>query len=290
LDPSRRTSTCIYLHASSLADSDSPVNWNKRSSQYGSEQSHVPRLGRTADKFNLANGGPSSSGGRFPHDSYYGGRPQSTARIDSQFDFRQGQAAQRESYYADGNQGGYTNGYSPGPNGADRRRYPRTAAEPQFNAPRQQPDPNIYPIPNNHKSYETVASASGSGTSGEQAGYQTDLTSDNSSAERVQAPQRRRQEPTSDYGIGFNQASGYQPAAFTVGVKGPSSNLTSQPSNMYQNEGEANYAPPPVPQKGGMLRKQSTNPPQTNATTEQRPGMGEKRKSWFTRRFSKQQS
>jgi hypothetical protein len=237
--------------------------------------------------FKLANGGAGASAGRFPHDSYYGGRPQSTSRIESTYDLRPAPGAQRDSYYADGPQGGYNNGYSPGPNGADRRRYPRTASEPHFNPPRQQQDPNIYPIPNNHRSYETVASASGSGTSGEAPGYQTDLTSDNSSAERVQAPQRRRQESTIEYGPGFNQNAGYPSSSFTVGVKSPM-NLNSQAASGYQNGGEANHtAPAPLaPTKGGLLRKQSTQTSQPPSAAEQRPA-GDKRKSWFTRKFSK---
>jgi hypothetical protein len=265
------------------------VNWNKRSSTYGSEQAPLPRPGRSADTFKLANGGAGSSGGRFPHDSYYGGRPQSTTRMESMYDLRPAPGAQRDSYYADGPQGGYNNGYSPGPNGADRRRYPRTASEPHFNPPRQQQqDPNIYPIPNNHRSYETVASASGSGTSGEAPGYQTDLTSDNSSAERVQAPQRRRQEQMNDYATGSSQSAGYQSSSYTVGIKSPMS-LNSQSASGYQNAGDANYtAPgPAAPPKGGLLRKQSTQTSQAPSAAEQRPAAGEKRKSWFTRKFSK---
>jgi hypothetical protein len=236
----------------------------------------------------LANGGAGANAARFPQDSYYGGRPQSTSRIESMYDMRPAPGAQRDSYYADGPQGGYNNGYSPGPNGADRRRYPRAASEPHFNPPRQQQDPNIYPIPNNHRSYETVASASGSGTSGEAPGYQTDLTSDNSSAERVQAPQRRRQEQMNDYGSGYNQNAGYPSSSFTVGVKSPM-NLNSQPTNGYQSGGGANYgAPAPAaPSKGGLLRKQSTQTSQPPSAAEQRPAAGEKRKSWFTRKFSK---
>lgn len=196
---------------------------------------------------------------------------------------------QRESYYPEGGpqqQPGYSNSHSPGPNNATRQRYPRTASEPQFNSHRQV-DPNVYPIPSNHPSYETVASASGSGTSGEQAGYQTDLTSDNSSAERVQAPQRRKQEPTNDYGIGFNQNPSYQPAAFTVGVKGPAMNGGNAPVNGYQNNAN-NYGPPPVPMKetrGTILRKPTNQSMAMSGSMDQN---GDKRKSWFSRRFSKQ--
>jgi hypothetical protein len=66
-------------------------------------------------------------------------------------------------------------------------------------------------------------------------------------------------------------------------------NLTSQPASGYQNGREVNYtAPAPVaPTKGGLLRKQSTQTSQPPSAAEQRPAAGDKRKSWFTRKFSK---
>lgn len=217
------------------------------------------------------NPAPSVGGGRFPHDSYYGGRPQSTFRPEEQVNYHQRQSPGpgRDSYFGEGPQG-YSNGYSPGPNNAGRSRYPRTASEPHFNSYRQQADPNVYPIPNNHRSYETVASASGSGTSGEQAGYQTDLTSDNSSAERVQALQRQKREPANDYDMHFSQ----NPAmSFSVGVNG---------SNGYQpGGGPSPGGPAPVPvkeaSKGTLVRKSTT----------QSVDKADKRKSWFSKRFSK---
>lgn len=227
----------------------------------------------------LANSGPNGGGGRFPHDSYYGGRPQSTFRMEEQPNHypRQSPGPGRDSYFGEPPQG-YSNGYSPGPNNAGRQRYPRTASEPQFNAYRQQADPNVYPIPNNHRSYETVASASGSGTSGEQAGYQTDLTSDNSSAERVQALQRQKREPTNDYDIGFSQ----NPAmSFNVGVNGSNMNANPPLANGYQPGGGPSYGGPPVPakeaSKGTLIRK----------STNQSVDKGDKRKSWFSKKFSK---
>jgi hypothetical protein len=229
-----------------------------------------------------ANAGPNGSGGRFPHDSYYGGRPQSTFRLEEQPNHypRQSPGPGRDSYLSEGQQG-YNNGYSPGPNNAGRQRYPRTASEPHFNSYRQQADPGVYPIPNNHQSYETVASASGSGTSGEQAGYQTDLTSDNSSAERVQAVQRQKREPANDYGIGFSQNAAMPTTSFNVGVNGSSVNTNSPLANGYQANGGHDYGAPPVPTKEagkGMLLRKSTN-----QSTEK----VDKRKSWFSKKFSK---
>lgn len=69
------------------------------------------------------------------------------------------------------------------------------------------------------RSYETVAS--GSGTSGDRPGYGTDPTSsDNSSVERQQASPKRQLEPVNDYGIGFNHAADYHPSSFTVSGNG----------------------------------------------------------------------
>lgn len=135
----------------------------------------------------------------------------------------------------------------------------------------------VYPMRSHQRSYETVASTSASGMSGDPVGYQTDPTSsDNSSIERVQSPMTRRQpELINDYGIGFGQNQ-----SFTVGMKAPH-------PVAYQSGGGSggNVMPPPVPQKGGLMRKA---PPVSAAShVQERPGMGEKRKSWFMRRFSK---
>ena len=141
----------------------------------------------------------------------------------------------------------------------------------------------VYPLPHKDRSYETVTSAAGSGGSADPAGYQTDPTSsDNSSIDRrspAKAPQ-----PTNDYGIGFNQSSSYQPKAFTVG--------TNQGFQAGRNSAQPARAPvpqsyssaPPVPMKEHPLNRRPVAPQQP--TLVQRP-MPEKRKSWFTRRFSK---
>ncbi|KAB5551121.1 hypothetical protein GE09DRAFT_1222930 [Coniochaeta sp. 2T2.1] len=262
--------------------------YNRKSYLRSDSESVVASVNPRRNSYYGTNSGPNGGGGRFPHDSYYGGRPQSTFRLEEQqghYHRNSGSGPGRDSYYNEGQHGGYNNGYSqsPGPNNPARQRYPRTASEPQFNSYRQQADPNVYPIPNNHRSYETVASASGSGTSGEQAGYQTDLTSDNSSAERVQAVQRqKRAEPTNDYGIGFSQNPAIPATSFNVGVnQGSNVNSNSPLANGYQVNGGQSYGPPPVPSKeagkGSLLRKS------TNQSTDK----GDKRKSWFSKRFSK---
>ncbi|GAB1310357.1 hypothetical protein MFIFM68171_00567 [Madurella fahalii] len=234
---------------------------------------------------------PDGTSGRFAHDSYYGSRPPSmmySSRPDgSQLDLRTGGMGQRDSYYD--HQPGYGS-YGP-PTQGGRRGWPRMSSEPQYGSAYRQQTPNEYPIPSNHRSYETVTSASGSGSSGEPAGYQTDPTSsDNSSIERVQSVPKRQQEPANDYGIGFSQSATYQPQAFTVGMRGPgmSDGGISNP----QVSGALNYggsvAAPPVPEKdqGQMLRK-PISAAGVQQRPQQRPAEPEKRKSWFVRRFSK---
>ncbi|OTA86759.1 hypothetical protein M434DRAFT_15690 [Hypoxylon sp. CO27-5] len=221
------------------SDSESVANWSRRGSYYG-------------------NNGP-----RFPQESYYGGRSNSAFRPEStMMDPRQSAMMNgpRDSYY-DGFDGGPYGGYNNG--GASARNRPsRMQPDPYMNG-RGVPDRNVYPMPNNHRSYETVASGSGSGSMGEPAGYQTDPTSsDNSSIDRRSPP--KRQEPINDYGISFGQT----PQTPTLGL-GPS-------------PGGA----PQVPRKenGAVLRK-PTQAAVPNGYSEEQPKV-EKRKSWF-KRFSK---
>ncbi|KAI1176840.1 hypothetical protein F4777DRAFT_235272 [Nemania sp. FL0916] len=218
-------------------EADSAAAWNRRSSYYGNN-------------------------GRPPQDTGYGpGRPN---RTDSgMYDQRQSAmiGVSRDSYYEGFDGGPYGNG---GPGMGARTKYSRNQSEPQLNGR----DRNVYPIPNNHQSYETVASGSGTGSMGEPVGYQTDPTSsENSSIDRRSPP--KRQEPINDYGISFGQSPSYQ--APGLGLR----------------NGRAEN-PPPLPRKeqGSMLRKPS-KVAGGNDTSQERPGMGEKRKSWFMRRFSK---
>ncbi|KAI0593396.1 hypothetical protein F4775DRAFT_597298 [Biscogniauxia sp. FL1348] len=234
------------------ADTDSVANWNRRASYYGSEHectsSPYPNF--------VSHMRSSDNGPRFPHDSYYGGR------ASTMYDPRQSamMGGPREGF-----QGGY-DGDPYGNNGmGSRNRYSRMHSDPHMNG-RGHPERNVYPMPNNHQSYETVASGTGSGSMGEPAGYQTDPTSsENSSIDRRLPP--KRQEPMNDYGISFGQSPSYQP---DIGV------------------GNNTASAPAVPKKNNsiLLRKPSkaSNP---NENSQERQGAGEKRKSWFLRRFSK---
>ncbi|EEY18841.1 conserved hypothetical protein [Verticillium alfalfae VaMs.102] len=214
-----------------------------------------------------------NNGARYPQDSYYGGRPNSVRPESTHMDYN---SPNRSGYFDGGSYG--QGGYGPGPS---RQRAPRMNSEPMNGYGRG--GQQVYPIPHKDRSYETVTTAAGSGHS-EQAGYQTDPTSsDNSSIDRVSPA--KRAEPTNDYGIGFNQQGAYQPAAFNNYASGANgagpSGANYRPAPM-TNLNSA--APPAAPQKlgGGMLRKQTTQ-----QSTQSRPDVGEKRKSWFSRRFSK---
>ena len=197
---------------------------------------------------------------RFPPNNYYG-RP--NYRPDSTYMTRP------DSYYNGGGGGGYDMGPNPG-NGyqPQRARYPaRTASEPFVNGQ------GFYP--GNQQSYETVTTASGSGSSGEPAGYQTDPSSENSSMDRIAALPGH---PAESYGYnGFGGDPQYGPP-------GPGMNQPYNPAQR-QGDGYMNHPQPPqrdvgprVPIKLGN----SNGPP-----AEVRPSPGEKRKSWFGRRFSR---
>ncbi|KAM0332129.1 hypothetical protein ACHAQA_002401 [Verticillium albo-atrum] len=239
-----------------------------RKSMIRSDSESVPQFGRRSSYY------AGNNGARFPQDSYYGGRPGSMRPESTHMDYNN----HNRSGYFDHSQNGGQGGYGPGPS---RQRTSRMMSEPMngYGRGAQQ----VYPRSHKDRSYETVTTAAGSGHS-EQAGYQTDPTSsDNSSIERVSPA--KRAEPVNDYGIGFNQQGAYKPAAFNNFASG--ANGAGPTGANYQPAPLTNPTPmaqPPVPQKngGGMLRKQSTQ-----QSTQQRPDVGEKRKSWFSRRFSK---
>ncbi|KAK6083761.1 hypothetical protein SCUP234_03620 [Seiridium cupressi] len=250
------------------ADSDSVANWNRRNSYYGSKPGRSSRY-RDTRTYRMK---PDSNGPRFPQESYYGGRSATNLRPDSTMFDPRGSAMMggaRDIYFD-----GFDSGQGPqnGGNGA-RNRSSRMQTEP-YTSTHPAANRNVYPAPNNHRSYETVASGSGSASYGEPSGYQTDPTSsENSSINRRSPP--KRQDPRNDYGISFGQTPGYRPP--TLGQP------ASQPRTMPDN---SQAGPPPPPPKGGgtLLRKGSKV---SDVPAAQRPEVGDKRKSWFSRRFSK---
>ncbi|KAF4448587.1 hypothetical protein F53441_8006 [Fusarium austroafricanum] len=208
---------------------------------------------------------------RFPRENYYNDRPASF-RPENQYD----NGSSRNNYF-DGQ--AYSNGYGAGPS---RQRMSRMQSEPQY-----QPghDQNIYPLPHKDRSYETVTSAAGSGNS-DHAGYQTDPTSsDNSSIDRT-VPAKRR-EPFNEYASASYQSQpAYQSRPWPAsGMNSDGGQPQVPPPSHAQPSATQTQAPaPPQKQKNTLLRRTST---QQSAQQPQQTAGGDKRKSWFSRRFSK---
>lgn len=240
-----------YSRKSYMRTESGDGQYNRRSSYYGGTQITTDDRPRHAQN------------------SYYGGRSQSY-RPDSY-------APRPDSYYNAPENAGPGNGYYP-----NRARYPRTASEPHFNN-----NPGVYPVAGGQKSYETVNTASGSGSSGDPTGYSTDPSSENSSVDRI-APLPVK-EPGESYGFaGFGGTPQYAPPG--NGLQDQyvtnSTNGAQRQGNGYQSQG-----PPAVPRKESASRvpirlgasSGNAGPPSET----QRPSAGEKRKSWFGKRFSK---
>lgn len=223
---------------------------------------------------------------RFPQDSYYGSRAASFQ--GSQYE-APGVGSGRNSYndmqnYSNNNGGYYTT--SAGPSGYNRNQggHGRPSRERASKMPSDSHlrsynrEQNVYPLPHKDRSYETVTSAAASGNS-DPAGYQTDPTSsDNSSIHRASPAKRgneRGNERPNDYGIVFSQPQSNKTPALTVSLSPPANghNLPTPPNASYQN---------PLPT---IPRKQVTTTLKRQVSTT--PSGGEKRKSWFSRRFSK---
>ncbi|KAF4631526.1 hypothetical protein G7Y89_g6609 [Cudoniella acicularis] len=236
------------------AESDSASNYNRRSSYYGGTQ--VTQDDRSRNN----------------HNSYYG-RSQSY-RPDSTYTDARYNGMNRESYYNGGDNAGPSNGYYP-----NRARYPRTASEPHLNNGQ-----GVYPVPGNQQSYETVTTASGSGSSADPVGYSTDPSSENSSVDRITALPSK--EPVEIYGFnGFGNAPQFVPPGIALNEQIVAN---GQNGGQRQGNGYPNQGPPPPPRKNGRVpvRFGETS---GNAAPQpaQRPPAAEKRKSWFSKRFSK---
>lgn len=144
---------------------------------------------------------------------------------------------------------------------------------------------HIYPQPHKDRSYETVTSAAGSGNS-EQAGYQTDPTSsDNSSIDRTMPA--KRHEPINEYGPGpsYPQQS-QQRRPLAPGADNYGGPVQTQPASQPPQAPPTAAQVAPLRQKNTLLRRTSTQ--QSHQTQQTQPTeAAEKRKSWFSRRFSK---
>ncbi|KPM43627.1 hypothetical protein AK830_g2917 [Neonectria ditissima] len=231
-----------------------------RKSIYGGDTESVANYNRRNSSF--TGGQP-----RFPHDSYYNGRPQSFRPEQTQFDL--------------GSRSSYFDGQQPGGNPA-RQRMPRIQTDPQQGYGR---NPNIYPMPNKDRSYETVTSAANS----DQAGYQTDPTSsDNSSIDRS-VPAKRR-DPANDYGARPGQGQQQYQRGYLAPIASGQGRQSQPPTPL--------SAPPTTvepavlsagKQKTTLLRRTSTQQTQQTQQSQQtqKADGSDKRKSWFARRFSK---
>ncbi|KAK6587301.1 hypothetical protein PZA11_000591 [Diplocarpon coronariae] len=199
------------------------------------------------------------------YNSYQGGRTQ-LYRPDSYPEGRFYGMSKPDSYYQNMESSRPANGYQP-----NRARHPRTASEPHFNH-----NQGVYPTEGNQPSNETVGTASGSGYS-DPEGYQTE----NSSIDRV-APLPVK-EPSESYG--FSSGSHY-PTLASVQQEQQSG------TNGLQQE---NGLPPQPPQKDSAVRvpiKLGKSNPNVNAGSSpasdpKKSAAGEKRRSWFGKRFSK---
>ncbi|KYK56006.1 uncharacterized protein DCS_07971 [Drechmeria coniospora] len=192
---------------------------------------------------------------RYPQDNYYACRPMSYNSYGTN----------RHSYYDHQAYGGaYQNGRS-----MPRERTQRNNSEPHYRTYGQ--EQNVYPMPYRDRSYETVTSAVPSGNS------ETDPTSsDNSSIDRTSLA--KRQDAVNDYGIGFTQPQSYSTANFSPTLAQPDKPASPPPPAVQPaQKNEASATAPP--RKRSLLKRQASSQPRQDGS--------DKRKSWFSRRFSK---
>lgn len=194
------------------------------------------------------------------YDSYYGGGPNSGPK-----------SVYRDSY---NNQSGYfeghgaNNGYHP-----SRQRIPRTQTEPISNGHNQIQYQGSYA---NQPSYETMTT--GSGSSAEPLGYQTDPSSDNSSFDRG---------PAGDLG-GHN--AGY--SGMNTNGHYPNLSYSSTASNQYTYGNENGNDPPPPPHKGSAPRvpiklgSGTADPSASSGVYVPPKPEPTKKKGWLSRKFS----
>ncbi|TAQ83687.1 hypothetical protein B7494_g7988 [Chlorociboria aeruginascens] len=217
--------------------------------------------------FNSGNDERARYGGQ---NSYYGRqsyRPESTY-----MDGKSNGMTRPDSYYNTGDNVGPSNGYYP-----NRARYPaRTASEPHISNGQ-----GVYPLPGNQQSYETVTTASGSGSSADPAGYSTDPSSENSSVDRIAPLPVPPKEPAETYGFnGFGNSPQFVPPG--AGLPG---------DRFHGGQQGYDYGPPPVPRKQvnpqSPIKLGSTGNSPTSPEIQSRPPAAEKRKSWLSKRFSR---
>jgi len=222
--------------------------------------------------------------------SYYGGGGgngggyNDQGRFSSNSGYFPHKQTQRDSYVDGYAHGGPVGGGGPLP----RMRYgSRMQSDPSFNT--RQSMQGVYPVNGYQQSRDTV-NTNGSNGSHSDGPYSNDPSSENSSIERGVPVQPPQQDMGAQYG--FN---GFGRGPIMEEHSGPG--YFTQPQQQHPSHNgmpSQNGVPPPVP-------KHATPPPPIKlgssgpTSTEQRPSTlskkgsdaGEKRKSWFKRRFSK---
>ena len=156
----------------------------------------------------------------------------------------------------------------------------------------------VYPSHAYQQSYDTVTSASGTGSHGtDQWGNSTDPSSENSSIDRIQ--QAPKPDLGEEYGFsGFGGSPQFQsPILEEHGLGAPAYGQPGygqsqiSPSNGYPYQGNSGPPPPPPPPHKETsprvpIRLGNSSDPSWGSSDVQ-PQVGEKRKSWLKRRFSR---
>ena len=195
----------------------------------------------------------------------------------------------------------YVDTYSnqPGQYNQGRRFGPRNASDPALYGNNNQ---GVYPTNGYQQSYDTVTSASGTGSHAtDQWGNSTDPSSENSSIDKIQ--QAPKPEPTENYGLsGFGGSPQFQgPILEEYGTNVPAYGHPGygRPKQSYGGAGVQGNGFPPAPpphlpakDKGPRVPMKLGNPmpppPTVNGYSHNgKADQGEKRKSWLKRRFSK---
>ncbi len=172
---------------------------------------------------------------------------------------------------------------------------PRVDADPAMYG--QTTNQGVYPSHGYQQSYDTVTTASGTGSHGtEQWGNSTDPSSENSSLDRIN--QVAKPDLGEVYGFsGFGGAPQFQgpileehghgnPAYGEPGY-GRASTGPGMGGGGYPPRG-GNGVPPPIPPHGPPKEDRPRVPIKLgNSPANTRTDVSEKRKSWFKRRFSK---
>ena len=179
----------------------------------------------------------------------------------------------------------------PGPPNQVRRFGPRNSSDPALYGQNSQ---GVYPTNGYHNSYDTVTSASGTGSHAtDQWGNSTDPSSENSSIDKIQ--QVPKPEPIDNYGLnGFGGSPQFQGPILEEYSHGAPA--YGRPGYGHPNQSNGMPPPPPphappkdtAPRVPMKLGKPAQQLPMVNGNSPRAgPEQGEKRKSWLKRRFSK---